>query len=68
MNIEKEPTVHPIFFNEEYATIGMTLRDYFAAAALQGIYANPKHGFNEHYTDAQEAYEMADAMMAVRKE
>ena len=46
---------------------GMLLRDYFAAAVLQGMYANPNHGgYNQHYTDAIEAYAMADAMMKVR--
>ena len=46
---------------------GMTLSDYFAAAVLQGMYANPNHGgYNQHYSDAIEAYAMADAMMKVR--
>ena len=45
---------------------GMTLRDYFAAAALQGMYANPHHHYNTHYMDAQEAYAVADAMLAQR--
>jgi hypothetical protein len=45
---------------------GMTLRDYFAAAALQGILA--------YYIDvspakvAKVSYEYADAMLAARKE
>jgi hypothetical protein len=31
------------------------------------MYANPNHGgYNQHYTDAIEAYAMADAMMKVR--
>ena len=42
--------------------IGMTLRDYFAAKAMQGIlYAGL-----EPVETAKHAYEMADAMMAVR--
>lgn len=45
---------------------GMTLRDYFAAAALQGMYANPHHHYNTHYMDAQEAYAVADAMISLR--
>ena len=45
---------------------GMTLHDYFAAAVIQGMYANPNHQGNMHYTDATEAFEMADAMMRTR--
>ena len=45
---------------------GMELRDYFAAAALQGMYANPHHHYNTHYMDAQEAYAIADAMLKTR--
>ena len=49
--------------------IGMSLRDYFAAKAMQGLLAqscgtalgsDPIHG-------AQYAYQMADAMLAARK-
>jgi hypothetical protein len=48
---------------------GMTLRDYFAAAVLQGMYANPHHGgYNQHYSDSREAYAMADVMIKVREE
>ena len=46
---------------------GMTLRDYFAAKVLQGMYANPNHHYNTHPTDALEAYAMADAMMNFRE-
>ncbi len=42
-----------------------TLRDYFAANALQGLLACPKgEGENEKY--AQWSYEYADAMLAER--
>ena len=48
---------------------GMTLRDYFAAAAMQGICANlhctPQVTFKEV---SQRAYAQADAMLAARKE
>ena len=52
------------------ASEGMSLRDYFAAKAMQGLLAqscgtafgsDPIHG-------AQYAYQMADAMLAARKE
>lgn len=51
---------------------GMSLRDYFAAAAMQGILAaNAKMpiGINEANIDeivAQEAYASADAMLKAR--
>jgi hypothetical protein len=44
-------------------TGGMTLRDYFAAAALQGILA---YGVCDGV--AEEAYNQADQMLAARKE
>ena len=52
-----------------FAQYGMTLRDYFAAKAMQGLLAqscgtafgsDPIHG-------AQYAYQMADAMLAARE-
>jgi hypothetical protein len=50
---------------------GMTLRDYFAAKAMQGFCAygalsNPDHG---HTIDdvAQDAYDAADAMLKARE-
>ena len=45
---------------------GMTMRDYFAAAALTGLYAHPlcKEGTNREF--AQWAYGAADAMLAER--
>ncbi len=50
------------------STEGMTLRDYFAAKAMQGLCAND--GYNQHSpaTLANEAYGMADAMLAAREE
>ncbi len=49
---------------------GMTLRDYFAAKAMVGIFASPKNiGSNTILTEkdvAKAAYVMADAMLAER--
>lgn len=55
---------------------GMTLRDYFAAKAMQGFLAeaaNPRFGVTQeppnavHWTAfAQDAYLLADAMLAAR--
>lgn len=45
---------------------GMTLRDYFAAAALQGMCADSsRNGAIKVY--AEEAYKYADAMLEARK-
>ena len=44
---------------------GMTLRDYFAAAALQGLLANGYNGSCNR--DAINAYDYADAMIKARK-
>lgn len=48
---------------------GMTLRDYFAAKAMQGILAGDHpitHGGNPLETVAKVAYEQADAMLKAR--
>jgi hypothetical protein len=44
---------------------GMTLRDYFAAKAMQGLLAQP--GLIKVDDDANLAYKMADAMLRVRE-
>ncbi len=43
---------------------GMTLRDYFAAAALQGLMAS--RNFLDEY-DGQYVYEIADAVLKARE-
>ena len=47
---------------------GMTLRDYFAAKALQGICAAPEHldRIGSFKNAAATAYELADAMLTAR--
>jgi hypothetical protein len=59
------------------AQVGMTLRDYFAAAALTGFIANQQaaaavvkaassaHGANRVFSET--AYDLADAMLAERE-
>lgn len=56
-----------------YAVIGgMTLRDYFAAKAMQSIISSDRYGGligvnrYEHRT-AEDAYKMADAMLKARQ-
>ena len=44
-------------------TTGMTLRDYFAAKAMQGMIAN---GESDLRTLSQDAYISADAMLKAR--
>lgn len=59
--------------NKQYNYIreGMTLRDYFAAAALQGIIANSKNGagdFDYKLSQvADDCYAFADAMLRMRE-
>ncbi len=60
------PPAFPTWITDDSMAHGMTLRDYFAAAVLQGMYASPDHRYNTHFTDANEAYAMADIMMKVR--
>lgn len=52
-------------------TKGMSLRDYFAASALQGAMAGRPQGPDGYYVDprgvAVESYKIADAMLAARK-
>ncbi|MBU0564922.1 MAG: hypothetical protein KJ890_15640 [Gammaproteobacteria bacterium] len=48
---------------------GMTLRDYFAAKAMQGSLADPTVNPTDHKGDfARWCYEVADAMLAARDE
>lgn len=56
-------------------TPGMSLRDYFAAKALQGILADPEVGQAEYHETfkefaeeiATESYAIAEAMLEARK-
>ena len=49
----------------EHSMVGMTLHDYFAAAALNGMYSDHTR---DHSTEerARIAYHCADAMLKVR--
>ena len=49
-----------------YGEPGMTLRDYFAAKAMQGLLASNVQDVMPEF--AKRAYEMADAMMKARGE
>ena len=64
-NISAFP-LHPEHWDEE--NLGMTLRDYFAAKAMQALLRQyPDHLMNSPASEvASDAYSMADAMLAVR--
>lgn len=51
-----------------YSAYGMSLRDYFAAKAMQGIMTASSEGGYLADEVAREVYAMADAMLAARKE
>ncbi|AWV78407.1 hypothetical protein GD426_07205 [Enterobacter hormaechei] len=51
--------------SEDFGGRGLTLRDYFAAKAMQGRLANPDWLCSDDRT-ATEAYQIADAMLRAR--
>ena len=46
---------------------GMTLRDYFAAKAMQAILSDPNYGNPDHIL-AESSYWIADAMLKAREQ
>ena len=56
------------YFRDDHA-VSMTLRDYFAAQALQG-FSSTLSGAHEPVFEAlaRDAYRMADAMLKAREE
>ena len=68
----KNPSAFPskiqVPFGVQIPQPGMTLRDYFAAAALPGILAkiNEEHVYTFNETAAECAYDVADAMLDYR--
>jgi len=48
-------------------TEGMTLRDYFAAKAMQAYFARENEGEWSMQESAAESYRMAEAMIKARK-
>lgn len=47
--------------------LGMTLRDYFAAKAMQGLLLDDNGDFSDHNWMAEQAYAFADAMLKARE-
>ena len=61
------PELGNVGYNSEWQIeSGMTLRDYFAAKAMQGRLANPDWLCSDDRT-ATEAYQIADAMLRARE-
>ena len=64
------PPAFPCHLDTPSEYDGMTLRDYFAAQAMQALLRQyPDHLMNSPASEvASDAYSMADAMLAVREE
>lgn len=60
-------TIHPCGSHEQVD--GLSIRDYFAAKAMQAMLLNqPPHDTDEPYSAyASDAYEIADAMLEARQ-
>ena len=58
--------MNPQDFNHEKPAIGIELRDYFAAHAIQALLAEPKVT-RDLMLYAGAAYDVADAMLEARK-
>lgn len=66
--IEAGGPAFPVIYKpgDQVVRIGMTLRDYFAAAALTGINAGFTGGYPDPTHASKEAYMQADAMLKAR--
>lgn len=58
--------LHPDIRDDE-PHAGMSMRDYFAAAALQGMLANAHPVQSDEHMFARDAYTVADAMLKARE-
>lgn len=54
--------------NSDFTMLGMTLRDYFAAKAMQAITLDYINAADYDSDIARTSYRIADAMLAARKE
>ena len=62
-----KPTNPPAFSSDYFGELGMTLRDYFAAKAMQGMVAScVNNGFDDDLM-AVGSYRLADAMLKARE-
>ena len=62
-NLETKPNepINTIEYNNNYVSMGLTKREYFAAMALQGMLA--KYGSDYQVQTAKEAVYFADALI-----
>lgn len=65
------PHAFPLVNRDGWTQDGMTLRDYFAAAALQGVLASPVFWGEKFQGNIQQAafcaYDCADSMLKARE-
>jgi hypothetical protein len=61
------PVLHWISGESTGAEEGMTLRDYFAAKAMQSILIDPRIDNDSYRECAEGAYKAADAMLKARE-
>ena len=62
------PTTIHNYGDGAYCSMGVSIRDYFAAKAMQGFMANKANPMHFHpENDAQWAYQIADAMLKARE-
>ena len=59
---------HTIEHLHQPVTTGMTLRDYFAAKAMQGLLLDDNGDFSDRNWMAEKAYAFADAMLKAREQ
>lgn len=60
------PTVEANYHNENMRSEGLSIRDYFAAKAMQGMIASYGYLRSEVDVMAESAYDCADAMLKER--
>lgn len=67
--IANDEPAFPFTIEEGLVCEGMSLRDYFAAKALQGLLSRGGHDkINVHDVLAQRTYQIADAMLEAREQ
>jgi hypothetical protein len=69
MNKETGGHAFPAMNDNGYWVKGMTLRDYFAAKAMQGLLADPDWRMDMDFNEtALAAYQQADEMLKAREQ
>lgn len=66
MNTDFTPAF-PTWIVDDSMCPGMTLRDYFAAMAIQGLLSTEYYRGTPHKFVAEEGYRVSDAMIEARK-